>query len=349
MKKDQHFGEKITPYMKKRDGGASTLYKVSTDEGIDNFLSIAPHIIPQNDIGEGMVHFTKSRSVQDVYGKRVLLRISNNCFAHCRYCFRRDEVNNPNFSITSTDLDYALDYVKKNKIIRDVILSGGDPLHLDDKSFFWFLEELYSMDNVKQVTIDTNVMATNPGRINNSFIEEVKRIRSKYKKQLIFTISATHVSEITQEFKDSVFNLQSVGVVLRSHTPLLKGFNDDAETLSDLFEGLVSSGVHPYYLIHFIPTKNNTHFEVSLKNGLKIWEKVLNLSTGTEIPNYVVYTQDGKGKIRLLPSSVSEVSSGVYEMTDRNGDKYYHHDGKSFTAGTVTLEELRHYKNNFKI
>ena len=324
-----HFNEKITKYIKERDGDkVSLLYQKQEElEGYSTPLNKndVDWFVPRTDIGEGLRHFTKNRVIGDIYGKRIIMRIANECLAHCRYCFKRDEINNPNFHISNEEIDEGIAYIKEHSV-RDVILSGGEPLILADEKFLDILERIYSIDTVKQITLDTNIMATNPNRLTDKFLQNVKAVKDKYRKQLIFTIHFTHKKELTPVCKDVLYKLQSIGAVLRSHTPMLKGINDDAQILHDLFEELVSSGVHPYYLIHFIATKYNKHFELPLSEGLLIYGKILATNAGTEIPSYVVYTPTGKGKIRLLPYSVTDNGDGNYILMDKFGDEYHHKD-----------------------
>lgn len=323
----KHFDEKVTSYIKNRDGNeASILYKIQPDqEGISDYIKEVKHRVPINGLGEGLEEVTRNRVVSDIYGKRILIKITNQCFAHCRYCFRKDEIDNLFFKITKDEIDEGIKYIEDNKII-DVVFSGGEPLLLPDKQLLSIIDRVFSIESMKRITFDTNIMATNPQRITSDFIKILSGLRLKYKKQIIMTIHFTSKHEFTNECKDALFLLQSHGIVLRGHTPLLKGVNDNIDMLHDLFTEMVDSGVHPYYLIHFIATSHNKHFEISLKDGLDLYRQVLQMNAGVEIPSYVFYVPTGKGKIRLLPTNVEQLDEGQYELTDRNGDKYIHTD-----------------------
>lgn len=321
------FSEKITPYMQEIAIGNNQYadiyklaYQYSDDENVENALDSV------NAIGEGLTEISPSPIVTNIYGNRALLKITNKCFAHCRYCFRRDDIDDDLHSAPDDEIKKGINYIKQHTEITEVILSGGDPFVLKDKKILWILSDLMKLKHIRRVRIDTNIFATSPGRINTKLITGILELKKKYNKQLIIIGHFIHYQELSKTLIDSVNRLINIGVIIRGHTPLLKGINDDFKILQKTFAGLVDIGVHPYYLIHYISHQRTRHFELPLSEGLDIYDDVMQHCTGIEIPNYIVYLGNGRGKKRVIPNNIKILKNGKYELLDKDGKKYIYQD-----------------------
>ncbi len=279
-----------------------------------------------NAIGEGLKKVSPIKPLSNIFGSRILLKVTNICFAHCRYCFRRDDIGEKEGRISKELLEEAYEKIANLNNIREVVISGGEPFVLPNQTMVSVIENLFKMPNVKRIRIDTSIFSHNPKRITGDLVDKMKGLKKKYDKQIIVIGHFTHYLELTQEVKDAADKFLYAGIPLRSHTPLLNRVNNSAETLIKLFSDLVDFGIHPYYLIHYIAHGRTKHFEVALSEGLNIYDKVLQNSTGIEIPHYILYLKDGKGKKRLLSSNIEILGDGEYRVRDKNGDEYIHKD-----------------------
>ena len=228
------------------------------------------------------------------YEGRVLLTLVGACAINCRFCFRRHfpyEDNNPG----STGWDTTLAYIAKNPAIHEVILSGGDPLVASDKLLGQLSEKLAAIPHVKRLRIHTRIPVVLPERITEEFILWIKNLKQKP----IIVIHCNHAQEINDEVKTVLHTLAQAGVVLLNQSVLLKGINDDVDTLIQLSETLFEAGVQPYYLHVLDKVQGAAHFDLPLETAQSLhWEITQRLS-GYLVPKLVCEQPGAPAKLSV--------------------------------------------------
>lgn len=257
------------------------------------------------------LHEEKYRVTKNIihkYNDRALFLVSNKCFKICDYCTRNRILEQEQYIINFED---SFDYIKNHPEIRDVIISGGDPLCLNDEDLDYILTELYKIKSVEIIRIGTRTPVVKPERITDSLIEILKKFKPLY-----MNIHFTDSNEITNDVKIAVNKLADNGIVLGSQTVLLKDINDDVNILKKLFHDLVKLKVKPYYLYSMDRIKNSEKYYVSLKKGIQIIEELKLTTSGLCIPNYVY--DSSYGKIPINNSYFKEVGDDEYIVNFKN-------------------------------
>jgi lysine 2,3-aminomutase len=232
------------------------------------------------------------------YPDRVLFLVTDYCSSYCRYCTRSRMVGKRKSS-GKKQWQKALDYIAGNPAVRDVLLSGGDPLTLPDEHLDWLLGRLRRIDHVELIRIGTKAPVVLPQRIT----PELTMILKKYH-PLWISIHCTHPDELTSEMQEACTRLADAGIPLGSQTVLLAGINDSVETMRRLMHGLVKIRVKPYYLYQCDPILGSSHFRTPVSKGLEIYQGLRGHTTGYAVPNYVIDAPGGGGKIPLIPETV---------------------------------------------
>ncbi len=231
------------------------------------------------------------------YPDRVLFLVTGFCSSYCRYCTRSRLVGDQNKRHLNRDQwDRALAYIEMNPDVRDVLLSGGDPLTLPDKSLEYLLTRLSRIPHVEFVRIGSKVPVVLPQRITQALINVLKRFRP-----LWMSIHFTHPDEITPETAQACERLADAGIPLGSQTVLLKGVNDSVPVMKKLMHELLKIRVRPYYLYQCDPILGSSHFRTPVDKGIEIIEGLRGHTSGYAVPHYVVDAPGGGGKIPLLP------------------------------------------------
>jgi lysine 2,3-aminomutase len=231
------------------------------------------------------------------YPDRVLFLITGFCSTYCRYCTRSHMVakkDKSHFSLK--ELAPAFTYIRNHPEIRDVLLSGGDPLTLSEEKLFAILDELKTIPHVEMIRIGTKVPVVLPQRITFSLVERLKKYHPLY-----MSIHFTHPDELTPETIEACTRLANVGIPLGSQTVLLKGINDDVEVMKSLMHKLLKARVRPYYLYQCDPIPGSAHFRTPVEKGLEIIKGLRGHTSGYAVPHYVIDAPGGGGKIPLLP------------------------------------------------
>jgi lysine 2,3-aminomutase len=244
------------------------------------------------------------------YPDRVLLLVSSRCAMYCRFCNRKRKVGSAGM-VTKETIREGIQYISSNKSIRDVLLSGGDPLMLPDVELFRILSEIRTIPHVEIIRIGTRVPCTLPQRITPSLTEMLKGFQPLY-----VNTHFNHPVEITPESTIACSMLADAGIPLGCQTVLLKGVNDDAEVMKELMKKLVAIRVRPYYLFQADLVKGTSHFWTSLKKGLDIMTKLQGHVSGMCIPRFMIDLPDGGGKVPMNPEHIKSVEGN--EMIIRN-------------------------------
>ncbi|PJA79099.1 MAG: lysine 2,3-aminomutase [Nitrospirae bacterium CG_4_9_14_3_um_filter_51_5] len=230
------------------------------------------------------------------YPDRVLLMVTNQCPIYCRFCTRKRLVGKPGF-LKKGELDQAVAYLREHTEVRDVILSGGDPLLLPDRLIERILKALRSIPHLELIRFGTRVPGTLPQRITPELCDIVKRYHPIY-----MNLHFNHPDELTPEVKEACGRLADAGVPLGAQTVLLKGVNDDPEIMKRLMHQLLLARVKPYYLYQADLTKGTNHFRTTVETGLKIIQALQGHTSGMAVPHFVIDAPGGGGKIPLLPN-----------------------------------------------
>jgi lysine 2,3-aminomutase len=232
------------------------------------------------------------------YPDRVLFLVTDYCSSYCRYCTRSRMVGKRK-DHSLARWQKALTYIAATPAIRDVLLSGGDPLTLPDEQLDWLLTRLRQIPHVEMVRIGTKAPMVLPQRITPELVAMLRRHHP-----LWLSIHCTHPDELTPEAARACALLADAGIPLGSQTVLLAGINDSLETMRGLMHGLVKLRVKPYYLYQCDPIIGSAHFRTPVSRGLELYQGLRGHTTGYAVPNYVIDAPGGGGKIPLIPETV---------------------------------------------
>ena len=232
------------------------------------------------------------------YPDRVLFLVTGTCSTYCRYCTRSRMVGaiGGEYTFSKSQWEKALAYIEAHPEIRDVLLSGGDPLTLADEPLEYLLTRLRAIKHVEFLRIGTKVPVVLPMRVTKNLTRVLKKMHP-----LWMSIHFTHPSELTKEVTESTARLADAGIPLGSQTVLLKGINDEVETMKSLYHGLLMRRVKPYYLYQCDPINGSSHFRTPVEKGLEIIEGLRGHTTGYAVPHYVIDAPGGGGKIPVVP------------------------------------------------
>lgn len=317
-----HFSFKVTPYM-------LLALKRALDTGIagawDAFRwSFTPTELESSRteeerdgtdcIGEEMPGANPVPAVTNFYKNRALFRVTSMCPAYCRYCFRRRMVGDGPEAWDDGEVQKGIAYVASNGAVHEVILSGGDPLILSDGRLSYLISALKAIPHVRRLRIDTKALTMMPQRVTDAFVDLLRR------NQPLYVIGHfSHAYELTSETRAACARLIDAGVPVRAHTPLLKGINDDEDSLVTLMDMLIDCRVQPYYLIQFIPTKWTEHFRVPIARGLELVRHLYKSCGGLANPTYIVYLPEAGGKVPVAPQYIREQKPNGYVFESFDG------------------------------
>lgn len=233
------------------------------------------------------------------YPDRVLFLVSNQCAMYCRFCTRKRMVGTPRMRISQETINAGIDYIRQNPAVREVLLSGGDPLLLSDQEIESILGRLRAIPTLKIIRIGTRVPCTLPMRITPELTAILKRFHPLY-----INTHFNHPAEITAEASAACNMLADAGIPLGCQTVLLKGVNDNAETLRELLLRLLEIRVKPYYLFQTDLTRGTNHFRTPTTTGLALMRRLIGHISGLAVPTFAVDGPGGKGKIPLTPDYI---------------------------------------------
>ncbi len=250
------------------------------------------------------------------YPDRALLITTPNCSMYCRYCTRkRATLTRGGWEGVSADDERMIEYVRSHREIKDVIVSGGDPLTLPTGKLRFYLENLKAINHVDVIRIGTRVPVTLPQRL---YDPELVSLLASAEKVYIQT-HFNHPREITPEAVRVCKSLLRAGMPINNHSVLLKGVNDDLGTMRSLLRGLLKAKVRPYYLFHCDPVTGAGHFRTSVWKGLEIMEGLRGHMSGIGIPTYVVDSPHGGGKIPMMPNYLVSMSDDAVVLRNYEG------------------------------
>lgn len=251
------------------------------------------------------------------YPDRVLLLVTDQCAVYCRYCTRRRLVGTSERSITQGNFEEVLKYLKTHKKVRDVLLSGGDPLLLENERLEEILSRLRAIPHIEILRIGTRVPVTLPQRITAGLLKMLKKYHP-----LMMSIHFSHPKEITDAVRKACNDLADSGIPLGSQTVLLKGINDKPQIMKKLMHELLKIRVRPYYIYQCDLAMGTEHFRTSIATGVQIIEKLRGHTTGYAVPTFVVDAPGGGGKIPVEPDYVISREKGKMVLRNYEGKIY---------------------------
>ena len=256
------------------------------------------------------------------YPDRVLFLVTDFCSTYCRYCTRSRMVGNARDHRGGHDnWEKALSYIEATPTVRDVLLSGGDPLTLPDDALAWLLNRLRKITHVELIRIGTKVPVVLPYRVTPALTKMLKRYHPVW-----MSIHVTHPDELTPEVSQACERLADAGLPLGSQTVLLSGINDSVETMKTLFQRLLRIRVKPYYMYQCDPIIGSAHFRTPVEKGLEIVRGLRGHTTGYAVPNYVIDAPGGGGKIPLVPEYQAGRDGDDLLLRNYEGNVYRYYD-----------------------
>lgn len=243
----------------------------------------------------GDINALASQGLLHKYHGRALLVSTGACAIHCRYCFRRAYPYQQS-SYTSSALNNVLDYLNNHPEIEEIILSGGDPLILDNKKLSKLISQLETIEHIQTLRIHTRLPVVLPSRINQGLLDLFQSSRF----QVVMVIHTNHANELRQDEQTKLQLLHHAGITLLNQSVLLKGVNDNAETLLTLSKRLFQCKTLPYYLHLLDPVKGAMHFDVSKEKALKIKTQMEAQLPGYLVPRLVQEIAGSKAKTAIF-------------------------------------------------
>ena len=251
------------------------------------------------------------------YPDRALFLVSPICASYCRFCTRRRKVGDPE-KIPLNQYDSAFQYLREHTEIRDVIMSGGDPMMLSDRRLEYLFQQLRAIPHIEIIRLGSRITSHLPERITPEFCEMVQKYHP-----IFMNTHFNHPSELTPAAVASLDRLSRAGVSLGCQTVLLKGVNDDPKVMMKLMHELLKARVRPYYLYMADQVAGGEHFRTTVQKGLEIMQALRGWTSGLAVPQFVIDSPGGGGKVPLLPEYLESMNDD--EVVFRN------YEGKRFT------------------
>ena len=244
------------------------------------------------------------------YPDRCLLLLTTHCSVHCRFCFRRDVIGTP----LPMDIEGIEKYLQTHEEIHEVIFTGGDPATLPPAFLRAMTDRLFKIVHIDTYRFHTRSLVVNPHCVGDEWFAQLGRLQGKKK---IVVLHVNHPREVTPELRQLVHTLRDMNVRVLSQSVLLKGINDSAEILRELFITLSAADILPYYLHHLDKARGTHHFRLSIEQGKKLFSAVRGTISGHSLPEYVVDLPGGDGKVPVMWLRRHQV--GVYEVENYEG------------------------------
>ncbi|HYN87625.1 MAG TPA: lysine 2,3-aminomutase [Ardenticatenaceae bacterium] len=249
------------------------------------------------------------------YPDRVLFLVTTQCASYCRYCTRSRIVGDPHENFTKLQMQAALDYLRRTPQVRDVLLSGGDPLTMAPKTLEWLLGELRAIPHIEIIRIGSRVPVFMPQRITDELVEMLARFHPFF-----MNIHVNHAKEITPELAHACDKLSRAGIPLGNQAVLLAGINDCPNIQKKLVHELLKIRVRPYYLYQCDLVAGAGHFRTPVSKGIEIIEALRGHTTGFAVPTYVIDAPGGGGKVPVMPQYM--ISQSTDRVVVRNFEGY---------------------------
>ncbi len=271
------------------------------------------------------------------YPDRALFLVSPVCASYCRFCTRRRKVGDPE-KIPMSQFESAFRYLEEHSEIRDVIMSGGDPLLLNDRRLEVILTRLRAIPHLQIIRIGSRVPCHLPERITPELCATLRQFHP-----LFINTHFNHPDELTPAAVKALGMLADAGIPLGCQTVLLKGVNDDSEVMKLLMQRLLMARVRPYYIYQADLVAGGEHFRVPIEKGLEIMKALRGWTSGLAVPYYVIDAPGGGGKIPLLPDYVESINEDEVVLRNFRGQRYVYKQPQERVAATVGAVEPEYY------
>lgn len=245
------------------------------------------------------------------YPDRVLFLISNTCSMYCRHCTRKRRVGDLDSIPSESEIRAGLDYIRETPSLRDILLSGGDPLMLPDHYLEWILDELSDIPHVEVIRIGSRMPVVLPYRITDDLVSMLSKFQPVW-----LNTQFNHPKEITSTSRQALRMLADGGIPLGNQSVLLAGVNDCPRIMKELVHQLVRNRVRPYYLYQCDLSEGLSHFRTPVAKGIEIMENLIGHTSGFAVPRYVIDAPGGGGKIPIMPNYL--LSWSVHKVVLRN-------------------------------
>ena len=229
------------------------------------------------------------KNVIRVYRDRIAFCVNNECALYCRYCLRKRMVGDVDWTMQKRELESALDWIAKTPEIRDVLLTGGDPLVFSDRKLEWLLTRLRAIPHVELIRLGTRLPVTLPFRVTDGLCRMLEKFHPIW-----LNTHFNHPRELTAEAGEAIDRLLRAGIPIGNQSVLLRGVNDSTALMKTLCEKLVRMRVRPYYVYQAQLLEGTEHFRVPIEEGLQIFKEMRGRTSGFAIPQYVLDTPHGK-------------------------------------------------------
>ena len=309
----QKFPLNITPYyaslIEKENYSNDPIFKQS-------FPDSAELKISRYDMSDPL-HEDKDSPTQGIthrYPDRVLFLVSNRCAMYCRHCTRKRKVGDPDHIPSKEQILEGIRYIKNNSQIRDVLLSGGDPLMLPDDYLDWILTELQQIPHVEIVRIGSRIPVVLPYRVTDGLVKMLKKHNPIW-----LNTHFNHPRELTQAAREALRKLADAGIPLGNQSVLLAGVNDCPRMMKKLNQKLVQNRVRPYYMFQCDLSEGLSHFRTPIGKGIEIIESLVGHTSGFAVPTYVIDAPGGGGKIPVMPNYIISWSTNKVILRNYEG------------------------------
>ena len=237
------------------------------------------------------------------YPDRLIIKLTNICGMFCRHCQRRREIGETDQHHEQKEINKSIEYIKNNKEIRDVLLTGGDPLTLTNNQLEKTLKKLRTIDHVEIIRIGSRMPVSVPQRITDELCDMLEKYHPLY-----INIQVNHPKELTAEVYQATKRISKAGIPIGNQAVLLKGINDNPHVMKKLNQELLKARVKPYYIFHAKNVKGTKHFQTSVSTGIEIMENLRGYTSGMAIPTYIINAPEGLGKTPINP--IYNISQG---------------------------------------
>jgi lysine 2,3-aminomutase len=267
------------------------------------------------------------------YPDRVLFVVTEMCSMYCRHCTRRRLVGGTEDIVAKTEIDNAIKYIERAPEVRDVLISGGDPLVLSDAQLESIIQRVRAIDHVEIIRIGSRMPVVCPQRIT----PELVAMLSKYQ-PLYFNTHFNHPQEFTAESKQACDRLNDAGIPMGNQTVLMRGINDDARVMKKLSHKLLQYRVKPYYYYQCDLAQGTAHFRTSVSKGIEIYESLRGHTTGFGVPTYIIDAIGGGGKTPVFPNYVISQAPGKVVLRNYEGVVSLYTEPKDYVPGKCHCE-----------
>jgi lysine 2,3-aminomutase len=272
-------------------------------------------------------HDSPAPGITHRYPDRVLFHISNICSMYCRHCTRKRKVGDSDFIPDRETIMQGVEYIRNTPQIRDVLLSGGDPLMLSDDYLEWILKEISSIPHVEVIRIGSRMPVVLPYRITDRLVEMLKKYHPIW-----LNTHFNHPRELTDSSREALKKLADAGIPLGNQSVLLRDVNDCPRIMRSLVHKLVANRVRPYYLYQCDLSEGLSHFRTPVGKGVEILESLIGHTSGFSVPTYVIDAPGGGGKIPIMPNYLISWSSNKVVLRNYEGVISVYHEPEAYPA-----------------